>query len=245
MIQSRQNNLVKRLRSLFDKKGRSLYGSFLVEGEKSVAEAVRLGADVRCVLGEERLLERYDRSPFRVESADRNIVEYCSDSVTPQGIVAEVGIPSERDHTGSKVVLLDGVSDPGNVGTIIRTCAAVGVDDLILLGSVDAYSPKCVRSSMSGVFSVNIHQTANCDKALELVKGKRLLVADMSGENLFDLEPMDEFCLVIGNEAHGVSAKLKSIADKTISIPMKSAMESLNAGVSCSIVLYQLLKNNI
>ena len=243
MIQSRQNTLVKHLRALSDKKTRKTSGTYLIEGEVAVKEAFLSGAGIVAVLGTPALVAPYENKGFRVESADKDIVDYCADTLTPQGIVAEVKIPTPSGILGDNVVLLDGVSDPGNAGTIIRTCAAVGIKDVIMVNAVDAYSPKCVRSTMSGIFSVNVYDVT-AEKALEMVKGKKTVVADMAGETVFDVE-VDNFCLVVGSEAHGVSDSFRRAADKTVSLPMKPCMESLNAGVSCSVILYQLLKNKI
>ena len=243
MIQSRQNALVKHLKSLADKKYRKTSGTYLIEGEKTVKEAFLSGAEIVAVLGTEQLVSPYLDKGFRVEIAEKAIVDYCADCVTPQGIVAEVKIPDQSGILGENVVIADGISDPGNAGTIIRTCAAVGVKDLIMINSVDVYSPKCVRASMSGIFSVNVYDMT-AEKALEFVKDKTIITADMSGESVFDVTA-DNFCLVVGNEAHGVSDFFKNAADKTVSLPMKPCMESLNAAVSCSVILYQLLKNSI
>lgn len=243
MIVSRQNNLIKHLKALSSKKERSLFKSYLVEGEKSVADAIRLKADIAVILATPDKADLFEGKGYKVEQAEKSVVDCCCDAVTPQGVVAEVAIPPETDEIVGNCVLLDGVSDPGNVGTVIRTCAAVGVKDVILVGCCDAYSPKCVRASMSGIFSVNVHETT-AEKALSLVKDKTILTADMGGENVFDTV-CDDFCLIIGNEAHGVSELFKSSANKIVAIPMRAEMESLNAGVSCSIILYQLLKNKI
>ncbi len=243
MIQSRQNALIKHLRALSDKKERKTSCTYLIEGEVAVKEAFLSGAEIVAVLGTPELIAPYENKGFRVESADKDIVDHCADCVTPQGIVAEVKIPTLSGVLGENVVLLDGVSDPGNAGTIIRTCAAVGIKDVIMVNAVDAYSPKCVRSTMSGIFSVNVYDV-KADKALEMVKDKNIVVADMAGERVFNVSA-DNFCLVVGSEAHGVSDFFKKAANLTVSLPMKPCMESLNAGVSCSVILYQLLKNKI
>ena len=243
MIVSRQNNLIKRLKALSSKKERAISGTYLAEGENSVGDAVKLGARIVTLLTYPENAEKYLDKGFPVEIAPREIVDYCADSVTPQGVVAEVKIPSPPPKVSGNCVLLDGVSDPGNVGTIIRTCAAVGVKDVLLVSCADAFSPKCVRSSMSGIFSVNIHDVTR-ERALKLVENKVKIVADMAGENVFSCE-VDDFCLIIGSEAHGVSDYFTEKADKIVSLPMRREMESLNAGVSCSVILYTLLKNKI
>ena len=243
MIISRQNNLVRHLKALEDKKERIKSGSYLIEGEKQVKEAFEKGLDVIAVLGTPELVAPYLYAGARVEEASKDIVDYCSGTTSPQGIVAEIVLPRQKAEIVGSAVVLDGVSDPGNVGTIIRTCAAVGVKNVVLIGCADAYSPKCVRSSMSGVFSVDVFVTDYAG-VKKLIAGKRVLVADMGGKSVFGVEA-DDFALVIGSEAHGVSDRLLSLADEVVSLPMTGNMESLNAGVACSVILYQLLKNKI
>lgn len=244
IITSRHNPLVKLYASLKDKKGRISAGGYLVEGEKQVFEAVKSGRNVLSVMGKSSLVLPYERKvPCLYEVTD-DICRFVADSVTPQGIFALVAFPPFRRQNGGNIVLLDGVSDPGNVGTIIRTCAAVGVKTVYILNGADAYSPKCVRSAMSGLNSVNVYpiEEGEIENAIE---NRRVIVADMNGENVFGKSVGGDFCLVIGNEAHGVSEKLKSRADEVVSIPMKIDMESLNAGVSCSIILYEFLHKSI
>ncbi len=244
MVISRQNNNVKFIKSLQTKKGRTKAGCYLVEGEKMVKEAFLAKKAVKMVLGEPSMVKNYlSCNNLEVVETTREILEYCSDTITPQGICAVVEFNKNKQTYEGNVVLLDGISDPGNMGTIIRTCTAVGIKNLILVNCCDPYLPKCVRSSMSGIFHVDIEEL-DYETALSRISGKEIIVADMSGENVFNFSS-DNFCLVVGNEAHGVSEFMKNKANKTVAIPMKNTMESLNAGVSCSIILYELSKNNI
>ena len=245
MILSRQNKTVKDVAALKDKKARKDRGEYLIEGEKAVSEAVRLGLDVRLILGEQKLVEPYLGSGASIVETSKEIADYCSDSVNPQGIVATVAFKEKPLEPPSGVsVLLDGVKDPGNVGTIIRTCAALGIKKLYLIDCADAYSPKCVRSSMCGIHHVDIFNITYA-QAESLFSGVELYVADMGGENVFETSGKDDFCLVIGSESHGVSEFFKNRATKTLAIPMSENMESLNAAISCSIILYELIKKPI
>lgn len=243
VITSRKNESVKFFCSLKDAKGRKEAGGYLVEGEKQVFEAVSCGAGVKKIMGLPELVKRYDESRVEIIEITEEISSYVSDSVTPQGIFAFVAFPGKKNIEGD-VVLLDGVSDPGNVGTIIRTAAAVGVKNVCVLNGVDPYCPKCVRSSMGGLNSVYACRVT-FEEALSLMKSRKSYVADMDGKSVFGKRKDKDFCLVIGNEAHGVSDELKSRCDEVLSLPMKDSMESLNAGVSCSIILYELLQDLI
>lgn len=243
VITSRANSRVKFYSSLKDAKGRKAAGGYLIEGEKQVLEAVNAGVGVKSVMGVGELIAPYVERVEETIEISPEIADYVSDSVTPQGVFAFVAFPEKRKIEGD-VVLLDGVSDPGNVGTIIRTAAATGVKNVCVLNGADPFSPKCVRSAMSGLNSVYAARVTRAE-AEELFLGREVIVADMDGKNLFGKRKTSDFCLVIGNEAHGVSSCLRSRADTVLSIPMSKNMESLNAGVSCSIILYELLRDFI
>ena len=243
MIYTSVNNpKIKLISSLKDKKGRKEQSAYFVEGVKMVKEALNCRADVRCIVGTENVLK--ENGLFGSEMAicvDEKVFKYVCDSVTPQGIAAVIGIPENaKTSPQGNCIILDGIQDPGNMGTIVRTAAAAGVKDIYTLTCTDPYSPKAVRSSMSGIYFVDIHQIDYAD--IEgLFKNHKILVADMQGENIFSFKNEGNFALVIGNEANGVSDFMKDAAQTKISIPMSENIESLNAGVSCAIALYQLI----
>ena len=244
VISSRNNEKVKKIASLKEKKFRIKENAFLVEGFKRVKEAFSRGAKVQSVVGTESALEKLSKDlsfkdfPCEVIEVSESVYERISDSVTPQGVSAVIGI-EEKKSSGKISVLLDGVSDPGNMGTIIRTLSAVGIDKLYLVGCCDPYSPKAVRASMSGIYFVNIEETTYSE-AFEKLGDSKIVVADMGGENVFGFIPPEKYCLVIGNEANGVSEEVKRRADRVIGIPMNAHTESLNAAVSLSVILYEL-----
>jgi len=244
MITSKQNSLIKEIRSLSDKKFRDALNLYVVEGVKTVREVVSLNLPVKVVLGTEKGLSALGEVPFKVEECDEQVYKSVSAEVTPQGVLAVVEKPSNRlTSPTSSCLFLDGVSDPSNVGAILRTAVASGYKDVYMTDdSADPFSPKCVRSSMSGVFRANIVR-GNREELLGLIEYP-IVVADMNGKNVFKSDIQGEFCLVIGNEGRGVSDKLKARADVTVSIPMQNGMESLNAAVSAGILMYNL-KNTI
>ena len=162
-----------------------------------------------------------------------------SDTSTPPGILCVIDIPN-FDFDDKNIVVLDGVSDPGNFGTIIRTCVACGVKNIIAINCVDYTSPKVVRSSMGGVFKVVV-KNVNYEKALQLLEGYNVLSLDMSGKSIYDMEKTDsKIALVVGSEAHGVSKIMLDRCDNLISLPMIGDIESLNAAISLSVALYHL-----
>jgi tRNA G18 (ribose-2'-O)-methylase SpoU len=169
---------------------------------------------------------------------------YVSEEKCPQGVLAVVNKPNkDLVSPNGKCLLLDGVSDPSNVGAILRTAAAAGYNEVYMTDdSADAYSNKAVRASMTGVLRVNVMRAPR-ERLLEVINVP-LWIADMNGESVFTAKPNGDFCLVIGNEGNGVSRQVKDKASFTVSIPMDNGVESLNAAVSAGILMYNL-KNKV
>ena len=238
---SKQNALIKKIASLKDKKGRREHGLYIVEGVKMVSEAIKYGQDIDCIV----ISERCDFvAPGSVETitVTEQVFSYLTGEVTPQGVLAVIKIPENSLTTPSgNAIILDGLQDPGNMGTIIRTASACGYSDIYLLSCVDAYSPKAVRASMSGIYFVNIHK-CEVENLKALLSGFEIIVADFGGKNLFEYTPSGSYAIVIGNEGNGVSDEVKSLADTVLTIPMDSKIESLNASVACALMMYNLKK---
>ncbi|MBQ7374130.1 MAG: RNA methyltransferase [Clostridia bacterium] len=246
IITSKSNPKIKQIALLKDKKYRNSSGTYVVEGFKMVSEAFACGKEVELLVGTEDALVRFENQNAPKIAVSESVFSYVSDAVTPQGVLAVLKEDKKQVKPPEKPsVLLDGVSDPGNVGTIIRTCAAAGVKDIYLVDCCDPFSPKAVRSSMSGIFFVNLYFLSRGEVSSIMAKTP-IIVADMNGENVFSFNPPSVYCLVIGNEANGVSETVKSLAKHTVKIPMAKTVESLNAGVSLAITLYTLTegKNN-
>ena len=240
IITSKSNAKIKEIASLKDKKFRKKSGLYVVEGYKMVSEALSNQKGVKLLVGTSEGLARF--SCFEIDKIEvsEDVFSYVSDAVTPQGVLAVLSEDFVEPKTPIKpCVLLDGISDPGNMGTIIRTCAAAGVKDVYLVDCCDVYSPKVVRSSMSGIFFVNLSILKREDVA-SVMGDTPIIIADMGGESVFDFNPPDRYCLVIGNEANGVSKEVRSLAAHTVKIPMAKTSESLNAGVSLAILIYEM-----
>lgn len=242
MITSKQNSFIKEIRSLSDKKFRDKLNLYIAQGVKLVREAFSLGLPIVAVVGTEKGLSEVDLSlsQARVETVSEDVFQSIGQEVSPQGVIAVIIKPENTlVKPKSSCLLLDGVSDPTNVGAIIRTAAAAGYEIVYLTEDcADPFSPKSVRASMSGVFRVKIVR-ADRERLLEIID-KPIIVADMQGEDLYSFKTNGEFCLVIGNEGHGVSQTLKDRAQKTVSISMQNDMESLNAAVSAGLLMYGL-----
>lgn len=254
VITSKSNPIVKYVAFLKEKKGRNLYKTFFVEGEKMTAECIEAGLTIERVLFSENYGGKlFSRIQTAIESRGigEDKITYFSEAVfafvsgekTPQGVACVVKIPQNtpKEPDGDCLVL-DGVADPGNLGTIIRTANAAGYKEIYLIGCADAYSPKCVRSSMSGIFHTKLYDVER-EEALELLENVPIIAADMGGENVFSFNAPKKIALAIGNEANGISAEIKRAATYTIAIPMEGNQESLNAGVAAAVAMYALRKD--
>jgi TrmH family RNA methyltransferase len=253
IITSLDNPMVKEVRSLNDKKFRKFHGKFIVDGEKLVREVVCGAAKVDKLFVDASKLSSFDYilSNFdgKVVPVTTKVFNSLSENVSPQGILAEVFMNETLEFNPPKdapILILDRIQDPGNVGTIIRTAAATGFQTVVLIDSADPFSPKVIRSSLGGVFYLDIFRmTENEITTYCKNHGVELLVADMAGENIFKTEIKNKnYALVIGNEGQGVSKSFKENG-KAISLPMKEQMESLNAGISASVLMYTLMGKDI
>ena len=253
IITSLDNPMVKEVRSLNDKKFRKFHGKFIVDGEKLVREVVCGAAKVDKLFVDASKLSNFDYilSKFdgKVVPVTTKVFNSLSENVSPQGILAEVFMNETLEFNPPKnepILILDRIQDPGNVGTIIRTAAATGFQTIVLIDSADPFSPKVIRSSSGGVFYLDIFRmTENEIADYCKTHGIELLVADMAGEDIFKTKIENKnFALVIGNEGQGVSDYFNENGH-LISLPMKSQMESLNAGVSASVLMYTLMGNDI
>lgn len=244
ILTSKNNPLIKETAALKDKKARKQQGMFLVEGRKMAVECQRSDFEIDRVF----VAESYDGEiPFTEEQIVRvsdDVFRFLSDEKSPQGILCRIKIPTRAlTAPKGKCLLLDGVADPGNVGTIIRTANAAGYEEIYLTEEcADPYSPKSVRASMSGLFFTRLCRGARED-VLSILKGTPLIVADMDGENVFTFPAPSQFTLAIGNEANGISCETEQAATHTVKIPMKETQESLNAAVSAGIIMYVLNKD--
>lgn len=240
ILTSRNNPLIKEMAALKEKKGRKEQGFFLAEGVKMVSECKRSGLEIGRTFVSESYRGETDENAICVSD---EVFAFLSDEKTPQGILCSVRIPKPSlCPPKESCLLLDGVSDPGNMGAIIRTANAAGYGEIYLVGCTDPYSPKSVRASMSGIFFVKIYMGTR-EAVLEALSGLPILAADMDGENIFSFRPPEKFALAIGNEANGISEEVFRKAQHKLKIPMRAAQESLNAGIAAGIAMYLLKKD--
>lgn len=244
-INSAENKKVLRAASLNHKKYRDLYGEYLIEGKRSVIDAVKCGAPVTCIFITKEYNAPLHEGDFEICSVSADIMKKICQTVTPQSIAAVVKIiPSKSCEDIDCAILLDGIKDPSNMGAIIRTAAACGIENIFLHRCCDAYNPKSVRATMGGINFVRLYECG--DDILDILKQKGLFIisADMDGENLYQFKlPQKKFALIIGGEAEGISDGFLSNSDIVLRLPMKN-IESLNAAVSASVMMYHLKNFN-
>ena len=237
---SKQNPIIKEIASLKDKKYRQKLGLYIAEGIKMVNEAVKYNVAIDKIVATQDAVNSINPSSFPTIIVSNDVFKYLSDETTPQGALAVIKINSERVKAPkNNALILDGVQDPGNMGTIIRTACALGYYDLYLINTVDPYSSKVVRASMSGIYFANLYK-CSLDECLNALKGYKIVVADMCGESLDNYKIDKNFAIAVGNEANGVSNELTSNADVVLKIPMESRSESLNVAIASAIMMYKL-----
>lgn len=242
--------------SLNKLKYRKIEQKFIVEGIKLVDEAINSNYDCEVIIASDSfaethsdILNKYKHSTI-VQIIPENDFATIADTKTPQGILAIMEIPLQRfidENRDSTIVALENISDPGNVGTIIRTCDWFGIKNVIISSnSVDIYNPKVIRSTMGSLFHVNLHISKNIIGTLKALQknGKLILCADMSGESIYSITKDSSSVLVFSNEANGPTERLSEIADSIISIPKFGDAESLNVATAAAVVISEFAKIN-
>lgn len=242
IIKSSSNARVKKLRALvFDKSLRKDGNLFVAEGKILVYDIPE-----RVKVKEYYISEKADIDEGRLQNGaekfylKKEVFESVSDTKTPSGIIAviEKGF-GKFDYDDA--IILDGISDPGNIGTIIRTAVCCGIYNIFAVNCAEIYSPKTVRASMGGIFHASVFECGGREEILKLLKNHNIYALDMNGKNLFEYSFGDKkkhCAFAVGNEAHGLSNEIKSAATEILSLPMTEKIESLNAAVSLSIAAY-------
>jgi len=251
-ITSVHNPQVQMLRDLQKAKNRRQAGLFLAESVKMVREALELGL-CRTLVVDSRRSEEYADMIDAAQAMGCDvllvtgaIMQAVSEQKTPQGVCCTVQIPQEPQAlSGSLLVAMDGVQDPGNVGTILRTADAAGFDGALLSGAcADLYSAKTLRATMGSVFRVPVQRVDNLPAALEALKaqGYAIVATELGGEDFYTYCPHDKAVLVIGSEGRGVSPAVHAAATHHLALPMRGGAESLNAAVAAGIMIYEMAR---
>lgn len=254
-----QNPMVKAAAELKQKKYRQQQGLFLAEGLRTVEEAVRYGA-VQSIfytaIEDDRtraVLEEAAAKQIKLVCVSDKVLKKIADTETPQGIIAVCEMHSKRLDdflaSGKMLLVLDRVTDPGNIGTMLRTADAAGVGGLLLLqGCADIYAPKTVRASMGSLFHLPVLSGLSEELLVQAARkaGYELLVTCLDGaDNLYKADLQGRIAFIMGNEANGVSDALLAAADKRVFIPMQGRAESLNVAMAAGIVMFEALRQRL
>lgn len=257
MITSTHNSNIQWVRKLQSRsRTRKKERLFVVEGVRLVEEALIANSKTRLLLYEDnlgkrgmKLVDSFIDKGVQVKQVTPQVMNSVSDTETPQGILAVLSmkllpVPEKLDF----MLILDGVRDPGNLGTMLRTASAAGVGLVyILAGSVDVYSPKVVRAAMGTHFQIPI-RSGGWDQVRDYLKDKSMHVylAEAGGGVSFNkVDLCESVAIIIGGEAEGAGETARGIADKIIHIPMPGTTESLNAAAAAAVLLFEVVRQRL
>jgi len=248
-------NELKYYSSLLKKKNRQEEKKFLAEGKKVVNEGLKSNYVCEILIvtndfyeSEQSFIKKIE-SNLRIESVTNLEFHKLKDTVSPQGIAAVFAEPKDEKNKIQNldeeiICCLDEISDPGNLGTIMRNCDWFGISKILLTENcAEIYNPKVVRASMGSLFHLqcfNKIKLADIEKLKS--KGYKLLCADLNGENLFEYEKNNKNIIVFSNEANGPSAEILNISDTKLTIPSYGKAESLNVASASAVILSQLVR---
>ena len=258
VITSKDNEIIKNIKKLKDKKYRDEENKFIVEGIKMVKEAIietvkidKIIVCEDCVNDgtiEKELL--YEIAKYNCIYVSKKVFDSITDVSNPQGILAVIEKNTEENisYNEDVILVLDGIQDPGNLGTILRTLDSVNLKQIILSeNTADPYNPKVVRSTMGAIYRVNIVRCKNIIDTLNEMKKNKYQIAITSldtDKSIYDVD-FSKKAIVIGNEANGVSKEVQDLADVKMIIPMLGKTESLNAAVATGVILYEYVRRKI
>ena len=240
-------NTIKQIASLRQQKFRKELGLFVVEGRKMTEELLQSDFETVGLYATEAFLADYPTFS-KAEVVSEMQMEQMSGQDTPPGILAVVKIPKKRSLTNSPhfILALDGISNPGNMGTIIRTAEWFGIRDIGCSSDcVEIWNPKVVQATMGSLFRVNVLNTNLAEFLSEQqAQGKTIYGALLEGEDLFDIKRKGDGIIVIGSESHGIRAEILSCITHPITIPRvdNSTTESLNAAVAGAIIMAEMTR---
>lgn len=259
IISSKDNEVVKHIKKLKEKKYRDLNKEYIIEGIKVIKEAINEKVDIKQIVICENCINNeiipkdimYEIAKYECIYVTEKIFNTLTDVSTPQGILAIISKSAQTNEISYDediIVALDDIQDPGNLGTILRTIDSIGIKQVIISDkTADAYNPKVIRSTMGAIFRVKIIESKNLKETLETIKKNKfqIVVTSLQTNNsVYDID-YNKKVIVIGNEANGVEKQIQDIADKKVKIPMLGKTESLNASVATGIILYEYVRQKI
>ena len=259
VINSKDNEKIKQIKKLKEKKYRDIENCFIVEGIKMIKEAIEEKQNIKnIIICEDCINDGTIDSKLLLKIAkynciyvSKNIFDSISEVNSPQGIMAIVEKNNkniEINYNEEIIVVLDNLQDPGNLGTILRTIDSANLKQVIVTkNTVDSYNSKVVRSTMGAIFRVKRIETDNLVETLNEIKknGFEVICTSLEGtESIYDIN-FKKKVIIIGNEANGVSKDVQNVSDKKVKIPMLGKTESLNASVAAGIMIYEYVRGKI
>ena len=224
-----------------------------MEGRRLVTDALKLNAPVKTLLVLNSALDSFSEAVQIAENANveiigvsQNIIDALSETLAPEGILAVAKTQELPVITGGPLIALDCIQDPGNLGTIIRTCDATGIGGVLLnQGCAELYNPKVVRSAMGSIFNVPVKTCADLSMELNQLKkdGYVIAAAALGGSPFYQTSLPQRTVLIIGNEGNGISREIISLADTVVTLPMRGGAQSLNASIAAGIMIYDICFN--
>lgn len=256
-IESKDNSFYKSLKKLKEKRFRQKEEKFILEGFRLIDEAIKADMEIEFLILSTSSKEKLENTNLKDKINDDKIVilldnlfNQLTSTENPQGIIAIVKNKKLKlNIDGSFFLVCDKVQDPGNIGTIIRTAHAAGVDAIILTkGTVDIYNDKVIRSTMGSMFYIPIFYDDEKFSIIKELKEKNFSLVTTSlsdSKNFFDEDLKGKIILAVGNEGNGISDELFELADKKVKIPMPGGAESLNVAIASSIILFEKVRQNL
>lgn len=254
-ITSASNPIIKEIRALMDKKGRQESGLFLIEGYRLVKDALDSGGSIKYLIASDGFINKSGNilsnfSYIKLINLTDGLFERLSDTQSPQGLMAVAEIPlydvESILQTLKKVIVLENIQDPGNLGTIIRTADACGFNAIILSKNcVDPYNSKVVRSTMGSLFHFPVLSVEDIHHTVKKLKNNGLKIAAAHIRDAipaWEADLSDSVAIVIGNEGNGLTDEMLQSSDFAVIIPMLGKAESLNASAAASILLYESMR---
>lgn len=255
-ITGKNNELIKDVKKLFTSSAkRRAQGLFALEGARLVFDVLNSSQRVKYFFVTPDARDKYSDLCREMENVSEKsylisaeVSRKLTETDTPQGVfaVCEMQIKPLALSHGGKYIALDNVQDPGNLGTILRTAEALGIDGVIIGGGCDVYNPKALRASMGSVLRVN---AATCDSLDDYIAAAKELgvpvyaaCPDSSARRITDVDFSAGAMCIIGNEANGVSQSVLDLCDGRITIPMRGRAESLNANVAAAVTMWEMLR---
>lgn len=254
IITSKDNEIIKEVKKLKEKKYREQCNKFIIEGTRIIDDAISEDVEIDMVIICEECIKNIDKklmyeiAKYKCIYVSEQVFNTISDVTNPQGILAVINKKineNEVDYSEDLIIVLDGIQDPGNLGTILRTIDSANLKQVIVSQeTADCFNPKVVRSTMGGIFRVNVIRSENLVETLKSLKNKGfdIIITSLDTQtNIYNINYTKKV-IVIGNEANGVSQEVQNIADIKVKIPMLGKTESLNASVATGIMIYEYVR---